>query len=181
MVRACDLGRGDEPHTAVVYRGDEDPHAMHIELLGDRELGAGRFNDADGVCVRLTLTDDEPETLAQVIQLARVLGERLREVERSIPFGRRYLGGVFEGVDYRPGDPDENGLSCATFVIALLKSANLELLARETWPEQASPNAILFHPFEVAGACLFSPPNVPYVEASSGAAFIHAQVYPHAR
>ena len=137
--------------------------------------------------------------LRNLIAMCGVIGDRYAIKKEDIPYGTGYTGGVFGLVDggYLRDVTRESGLTCATFVLALFESVDWALVDRASWP--ADPErcdrwreevvslleqrghvdqaervrrdgaCVRFLPTEVAGACLWPLPEVPFTNAREGA------------
>ncbi|WP_163869207.1 hypothetical protein [Myxococcus eversor] len=79
-----------------------------------------------------------PEEVAEVIsQFCSVFEEKHRAApSRHIGSGLRYTDGTFKSDPLGFLTNDGCGLTCATFVMALLKTYGLELLRQEEWPQR---------------------------------------------
>jgi hypothetical protein len=75
--------------------------------------------------------------------MAETLAARCRRIARSaeslkIAYALHYDGARLTADGALISGPDENGLSCATFVLAFFEGLNLPLLVRSTWPTRAT-------------------------------------------
>lgn len=75
----------------------------------------------------------EPARLMFVAAMCERIWKRHR---RNIPYGFKYDRSKFEQDGTIHLGPDENGLTCATFVLAVFHSVGVRLLDVGTWPER---------------------------------------------
>lgn len=141
-------------------------------------------------------------SLKLVIAYGRLVARRHAGPNARVPYGVAYAGGVFDAGsgDYLRAEPAESGLTCATFILAIFESVSWPLVERASWPvdraedvawrdhvitlleqrghtDQAErvrndPACVRFRPTEVAGACLWTPPRVAFLNAREGADLI---------
>jgi hypothetical protein len=116
----------EQIHAGVLHRGgDEPPHVLNLRwhaCLENAEVPA----ELDYLWVDLAL---DPDRVDAVAAHCRLVAEKCPK----IPYGVRYEGGMLtdEGTFLLAGG--EVGWTCATFVLALLAWAGVDLLRRDTW------------------------------------------------
>ena len=112
-----------------------------------------------------------------------------------MPYGLAWRGSRFTASGVLELAPGARGLTCATFVLAVLKSVGIELVAEDTWPDRLEetdefitrvggdpPSPIAegmrqelvsgarrITPDEVVGACLVEPLPATFAAASAAA------------
>lgn len=178
-------------HVGIIFRDDDDQaHLLHLashrRLCCDDAL-EGHAWVAPAIA---------PELLPSIAAMcARVV----KRNAMGIPYGFRYDASRFASDGQLVLGNDEHGLTCATFVLAVLRSAGVELLKREEWPSrpddmvrfakilkalrsasaedayfdaiEAEVTAVRFRPTEVAGASAGQPP-CSFADAVAAAAAI---------
>jgi hypothetical protein len=113
-----------------------------------------------------------PEEIAGIIsQFCSVFEEKYRVApSRHVGYGLRYTDGRFnhDPLDFLTNDGC--GLTCATFVMALLRTYGIELLRQEEWPERPEDrpfHEFIVHELETSGA---DPEHVEAVRKEIGCA-----------
>jgi hypothetical protein len=113
-------------HVGVAWRADDG--WRFLSLVGDRELKNNALRNGDW-CVSPAVA---PELLTLVSEMCRRVLDR-NELY-AIRFGFRFDSTRFnDDGEYVLGE-NEVGLTCATFVLALFRSAGVELLRVREWP-----------------------------------------------
>lgn len=149
------------------------------------------------------LSVSAPQRARLRVALQRFVRAARTPVAVPVPFDHLYLGGRFTEDGQYLAVEGERGLNCASFVLAVFESARLPLLDRASFVGRAlSPELLsalaeglsgddlrrleaqqdqIFVPTEVAGACLFTLPNVQRAEVERGARFFEAQAQARVR
>ena len=117
-------------HCAILFQGrDGTPWILH--LAWNHKLMAGPVDEHYG-WVEASLTPSNKKLLA-------LLADRIWNSRPKIPYGLTNSGVSFDPMTGELGPvPLGQGLTCATFILALLKTEGLRLLDEETWPEGAN-------------------------------------------
>ena len=119
-------------HSGLLYRLDGDARILHLAFHYDLrdELAVAPYRWAN-----LGLDDDNKVVLASY--LAKVMAGN-----PNIPYGFDLYGQV---IDPATGDllpaPGGNGLTCATFILAILRVLAHELITISDWPERTEDTA----------------------------------------
>lgn len=116
-------------HTGVVY-SDDDGMMQFIHLAFHHRLQ--RDTLANGIGWVSPANAIPPERLAHVAAMCDRIWER--HEKSGLPYGFRYDATCFHSDGKVELGPDECGLTCATFVLAVYRSVGLELLKIEDWP-----------------------------------------------
>lgn len=109
-------------HIGLIVR-DSGPEPLLIHLAGHHQL---RVEDAEGSYgwEELRLPAVRALVVARrILQLAQIAG-------RSVPYGFRHYSSALTDDGFRPG-PFETGLTCATFVIAMMAACELPLFTSD--------------------------------------------------
>ncbi|RWM21771.1 MAG: hypothetical protein EOR73_10210 [Mesorhizobium sp.] len=120
-------------HVGVLYKSDVDGLMMchlawHFDLRFDPPNDTYRWIDLD------PLDEMNKKALAAFFQT-------LKEEGADVPYGFKVSGECFdEDGRFVPLPPGE-GLTCATFVVAALRSQGHELITETTWPARAAEDA----------------------------------------
>lgn len=147
----------DQNHCGVLYQAP-DGGVWIIHLAWNYNL---RSSPAPQDYYWLPTTLDESNQ-----KLLAVLAERVRTADPAIPYGLDAEGITFDSESGavnvgRPG----KGLTCAVFVLALLRTHGLNLLAEGEWPADAN---IVWQERIVAALRKESPEHADAVEADIG-------------
>lgn len=120
-----------QTHVGVVHRGHQGP-ALLLNLARHSDLRNDKLPDPDQhyVCVEIDL---DPDRASAVTALCRRIWRR----HPAIPYGVLYQGGKFAKDGRLLLRDRELGLTCATFVLAVLEGAGLALVKFEDWPARA--------------------------------------------
>jgi hypothetical protein len=112
-------------HAGVTYDGGKFVH------LGNEDATSSRWPTAWQTL--WAIPDVEPEELVPVAAMCRLVWE-LYQKERRFPYALDLDGARF-GDDGRliPGEHTQ-GLTCATFAVAVFGGGNVELIKEDTWP-----------------------------------------------
>jgi hypothetical protein len=127
---------GPGPHAGVVYRGRDAVmrllhFAFHRNLRGDDE-----YSTCMGLwlCVQLNVLRSEQVAIAGYCRLVF----EVNASRRNIPYNLRYEVGT--GFDPDTGElilpAGATGMSCATFVVHLFRSAGSPILDAANWPAE---------------------------------------------
>lgn len=185
-------------HIGVLYReGDGSPLRL-LEMLGDQWLRAvDASRDDVGLTARYAWAPvhlSQTEQVQVFAQCALVEQWVLRH-GAGVRLGFRYNGGTFARTTGAwTGVAGEQGLYCATTVLALFRSVGIELLDRRAWPYDPAMDAwidgfaeilrkavelprravvlaekpcVVFHPRAVMGACLLGRVGVSAAEVAA--------------
>jgi hypothetical protein len=120
-------------HTGLLHRGDEpDASVELLHLAFHALLVRSPLPDGDVhyVWVRMAVDEDRVEA---VVALCRRIWERKRE-NPEIRFGVIYEGGKFRDDGTLDLGGNAIGLTCATFVLAVLHGAGLDVVDFTGWP-----------------------------------------------
>lgn len=146
-----------------------------------------------------------PKQVPQIEELCTLIADNRGAIQNTISYGFRYsetslfsmLDGSFKAAD------GTTGLTCATFVLAILRTAGVRLVKTASWPPASGVAAQInylrhrirnygpsahtqrlseeigcarFSPSQVAGACLYDWHPVDYHSAETGAALAMSAV-----
>jgi len=116
-------------HAGLCIRQGPGP-AVLIELQGHHRIEVGPLREA----ARLAVLGIDPLRLPAVVRYVRSVGQNPTD---RIPYGIALPDDCFDATSgaWLLG-PTGRGLTCATFVVAVLKAAGLNLLAIWTWQER---------------------------------------------
>lgn len=151
LFRACKLLQPCTPQGLAAF----DTFALAIRRVGPDGTHCGvLFQSADGTPWILHLAwnyrlmsgpvDDqyawvEASLAASNRKLLAILADRIWNRQPQIPYGLTSLGVSF---DPESGNintvPPGHGLTCASFILTLLRSKGFHLLDEDTWPENAN-------------------------------------------
>lgn len=113
-------------HNGVLYRREGTVQCLH---LGWQDILSDKWDDA-----RLWVTPAvEPERLESVAGLCRLVWRKFQN-ERRFPYALRYRGSHFDAAGRLVLGEEARGLTCATFILALFKSFEIELVDESSWP-----------------------------------------------
>ena len=113
-------------HAGILYRTDQGANVLNLGFQ-DR-LGV------DWEWPRLwSAPDCEPELLFYAATMCRRIWELFVE-ERKFPYGIRFGGSSFDETGHLVLAQGANGLTCATLVLAVFRSANIDLVDESSWP-----------------------------------------------
>jgi hypothetical protein len=169
----------------------------HHTILDDSPLVQAKFSWA-----RPNL---RPHHVPQIEELCVLIADNRAAIQSMIPYGFKYseasLFSVFDG-SFKAAD-GTTGLTCATFVLAILRTAGVRLVKTASWPQASGVAAqidylrrrirnygqslhtqrlneeigcVRFSPSQVAGACLYDWHPVDYHSAETGAALAMSAV-----
>ncbi|MFS8067609.1 MAG: hypothetical protein ACMG6S_14695 [Byssovorax sp.] len=116
-------------HVGVLHRADGDPVNL-LHLAFDHKL----LNSPPGAkyaWVQLQLPDLR---LRSVAANCRLIARRYASPKRGLPYGLRYEKTTFRADGKMRLGKAEHGMTCATFILAVLRSAGVELLSLADWP-----------------------------------------------
>jgi hypothetical protein len=185
----------DQNHCGVLYQAP-DGSTWIIHLAWNYKLRSGLVPQ-DYYWQPTALDESNQKLLA-------VLAERVRTADPAIPYGLNAEGVSFDG---ESGAIDVSrsgkGLTCAVFILALLRTHGLNLLAEGEWPTdaniewqerivaalrekspehaaavQADIGCARFSPGEVVGASAIAEWPVSFADAAAAALEIEAQLPP---
>jgi len=185
-------------HVGIIFRDDDDqPHLLH--LASHRRLRCDDVIDGHAWVAPAIA----PELLPSIAAMCARVAKRNA---MGIPYGFRYDASRFASDGQFVLGKDEHGLTCATFVLAVLRSAGVELLTRDEWPPrpddmvrfakilkalrsvgaedayfdalEAEVTAVRFRPTEVAGASAGRLP-CSFADAAAAAAAIEGFLAAH--
>lgn len=185
---ALAIPTNNREHVGIIFLDDDGhPHLLHLashySLQCDDQIDGHAW----------VFPAIAPELLPSVAAMcARVV----KRNAAGIPYGFRYDATRFTTDGQLTLGTAERGLTCATFVLAVLRSAGVELLARTEWPKRADDqvrftrihrsltrlgaddahldaieaeiDSVRFRPMEVAGASS-EPPPCSFAKASAAA------------
>ena len=119
--------RSDQNHTGIIY--SEATQSHFLELRWHHELN----QRTPPHYYSFVLLKIPKLRLPAVIGICRLVWETNRE--GKIPYGFRYPNDCFDSLtgQWLLGETGL-GLTCATFIIATLKTAGINLLILESWP-----------------------------------------------
>jgi hypothetical protein len=122
-------------HTGLIYCSKKDePWMMHLAwhlIYKHESLPANEYH-----WVRISYPLSR---LKASVKYCEHISKRIK----GIPYGNRYLGGqINEKGKYIPSSEEENGLTCATFILAILKGMGIQLIDIDSW--QSRPNDVDF-------------------------------------
>lgn len=189
----------DQNHTGILYR-DDDGKLWFLHLAWNYKLLSGTF----------PLTYQWAATIrpTSVLKFLAVICENIRLANPPIPYGLDRTGIVFSPTtgEMLPGE-NGKGLTCASFILAVLDTFNISLLKEEEWPldanlqwqekvvfylgeTQAPPDQIQavmrdigrsrrFTPNEVLGASTEALWPVTFDRASELAILVESELHPH--
>lgn len=124
-----DKARPHQLHTGVVYRLNRD----RVQML-HLQFHHALVNDSVGSDYFMVECDFIEERLQAVSAVCRRIARRY-ESGKSVPYG---LTPPNDAIDALTGQyllgPDDTGLTCATFVLAIFQSAELPLIDLKSWP-----------------------------------------------
>jgi hypothetical protein len=127
--------------------------------------------------------DAEPEELFAVAALCRLIWATF-EQEGKFPYGIRFGSSCFNAAGRLVPGKNSKGLTCATFILAVFESMNIQLVHEQEWPvrtlddrawleslrpfatpaiyerlkEEIDGRVIRIRPEEVSGACVHRSP-----------------------
>jgi hypothetical protein len=166
------LGR-DNNHAGVLYRDDDNNQIYILHLVGTGNQSGKCLASRDGWTPPWGWVI--PQLKREELQLARGYCHLVYDLKEEISYGFRF------GLDHRFAEgtgmlqltKDCRGLTCATFILAILHSINIRLLDLDSWedrPEEQAEMEVIaqgqgagvadelpckrYKPEEVAGACL---------------------------
>ena len=117
-------------HAGVIYISPTEGKPFLLHLGGPGRLTREDWTPAWGWAVPATLKVEELRQFA-------VLCQHMAELQEDIPYGFKYHASVRFTRDGRLDKPDGyKGLTCATFILALLATYDVLILDLETWPER---------------------------------------------
>jgi hypothetical protein len=164
-------------HIGLLYKGAGTGHALH---LGWEDYLSDRW-DWGGV---LASPRVEPELLFAAARMCRRIW-RIFSIEQRFPYGLKFEGTTFDVTGRLALASNTRGLTCATFVLAALRSVGVLLIDDSDWPIRMTDDlaflefirkfasqshyAVLqreieegvkrVRPEEVTAACLLPPPT----------------------
>lgn len=187
VVALCRPNGPPSLHLGIRYRDQGQVHHLHLgwEDYLSRNWswpGVGALPSADD------------SRLKSAAAKCRQIWRRF-ETDRKMPYGLAWRGSRFTASGVLELAPGARGLTCATFVLAVLKSVGIELVAEDTWPDRLEetdefitrvggdpPSPIAegmrqelvsgarrITPDEVVGACLVEPLPATFAAASAAA------------
>jgi hypothetical protein len=119
---------GGQQHVGIVYRDRDAGLVRFLHLADHHDLRHGNA-DPRYLGVRVAINEDR---LVQVAALCRMIWESNGS---HVPYG---FSAPWEAFDPATGElligPSVNGLTCATFVLAVFHAAGLPLIRYRTWP-----------------------------------------------
>jgi hypothetical protein len=132
----------DQLHIGVLHAHDYPPEVLHLSWHFKTDNDRLPHDALSFWWVELDLPADRSSAVAG---LCRRIIKRVRAKDDGhlIPYGLIYRGGRFRSdgrVEFAAG---EIGLTCATFVLAVLSGAGIGLLDLPTWPER--PQDLQWH------------------------------------
>jgi hypothetical protein len=187
----------DPDHCGILYAADTHRVMLHLawhKILLHEPIPSPKKEKYAWVAPALP-----PERALAVARLcARVWRAHRRY---GLPYGLRYDATTFHRTGEVKLGPDEVGLTCATFVIAVFRRGGVELLRQQEWPDRPDDvdrqrelvaalrddpkvprahcdaiereiGAVRYRPTEVAGACASSELPCSFVDAANAAAQI---------
>lgn len=177
-------------HAGILYRKGTQVQVLH--------LGWFDYLDDQWKWQKLWATPEaEPEKLSVVRGHCRRIWKRYRDT-RKFPYALAWCKSDFDQRgQLRLGDGSQ-GLTCATFILAVFRAAGIELVDESTWPIRqvedmkfiasiqgwAQPQHVALlqaevlrgvkriHPHEVLGACAISPIPAGFEPTSEAAACV---------
>lgn len=140
---ACPSGPNAHPeelqwHTGLLYLVDDRIRLLHLEDHVSLAVGELPLS-MSWACVPLSLEADLAEPMVALCdRIARLL---TRNEGPRIPYGLRYHETIFSmNGEMQPG-PQEHGLTCATFVLAMIRTFHPTFLDLESWPQREADAA----------------------------------------
>ena len=114
-------------HTGVLYQRAADGELRVLDLAFHFRMRDEPADRWSGASVTPTLDSIQCELIATYCEMTASHLPR-----QSVPYALRYTDGRFDDGAYVQGN--DRGLTCATFVLALVRAATgLEMLDRSTW------------------------------------------------
>lgn len=130
----------DSTHLGIVFNIGQKANYFHFAWHNDLRLESenlfgnyGRF-----VCLPVSLFESIDETFEirrSMISMFRTLASKYGN---NFPYATMYSGGFFSFSPPNNFVGNENGLTCATFVLSIFKSKDIDLLETSTWQTRAS-------------------------------------------
>lgn len=116
-------------HCGIVYKFDEKFNAIHLawHYLLRNEI-CPTENLENYVWVKSNIHETRQNSIAAMCR--RILR---RQNEKKIPYGLLYTGGCFTTDGVLSLSTEENGLTCATFVMAVFNSCGIQLIDIQSW------------------------------------------------
>jgi len=125
-------------HVGMAYKDASTGQAKLLHFRRHRVVTSDVLGDGGGALSYHWAALNIPEEIAGIIsQFCSVFEEKYRAApSRHVGYGLRYTDGRFnhDPLDFLTNDGC--GLTCATFVMALLKTYGIELLRQEEWPKR---------------------------------------------
>src|SRR4051812_15518518 len=113
-------------HTGLLYRVEDSFSLFHLRWHCDvaDEVQA----DSGYASVVVPVLEERAEVTVQFVQL---VSESCKK--QQIPYAFRHMGATFDRGGQLLFKQGERGLTCATFVLAVLRGAGIELLDHASW------------------------------------------------
>lgn len=127
------LDNPDQLHCGIVFNHQNAFNfihlAWHFELR--HEVDYKRFSEY--VFIKSTIHPSRQLSIAAMCR--RIL---VRHSEKNIPYGVQYSGGGFTSDGVLCLDDKDNGLTCATFILALYRQCGISLIDINNWQKRDS-------------------------------------------
>lgn len=121
--------RDEQRHIGILYRSPQTGEVRFLDLAWHFRMRDSAARQG-GLVIPSGLDETNARLMAAYCRLVVEANDR-----GEIPYGIAYEG---SGFDSRTGiwlfGPDGDGLTCATFVIALFEAQGLPILVRSEWP-----------------------------------------------
>jgi hypothetical protein len=113
-------------HAGLLFKVHGEPHVLHLgwedQLRNHWDLGG-----------LWTAPEVQPEHLFVLARMCRMVWRRF-ESERKLPYALGYMGTTFDSDGRLVLASGARGVTCATFILAVLGSVGIELVDEPTWP-----------------------------------------------
>jgi len=120
----------EQLHVGVVHRGASSAaQVLHLAWHADLQADPLSGTDIEFYWVEFDLDPDRVETMAAFCR-------RVSRRRPSVPYGIWYEGGALQDDGAAELKGKEIGLTCATYVLALLEWGGIRLLSIENWPSR---------------------------------------------
>lgn len=126
----CGEADTDQMHCGILFKYNGNPNVLHLRY--HRKLVSHSLNDKSMKDVKYVMVKSKISTDMQIVISAKC--RRIIKTNQQIPYGLSFENSTFNKDGKLILGVNEVGLTCATFVLSVFNSCNINLIDLKSWP-----------------------------------------------